>query len=385
MDLFVYGTLRHRPLFGIVAGPSGATPAQVQTATLADHTVQRVGHSTLPMIMGRSGQTATGDLWSGLSTDQRARLDLYEVAFGYDLREVSVTRQGGETTTALVYFPPDDQQPSGELWALDAWTATDAQTALLAAQEIDNHDPPLCAAELRRQWPMIQGRAEAKVRAGQGPAPASVRYAATPAHFSVDLRAPLTGGFFKLAQLSVNHRTFEGSQSGPLPREVLVGCDAALVLPYDAVRDRVLMVEQFRTGPATRQDPNPWSLEPVAGIVDPGETPEDAALREAGEEAALSLTGLEKMFSIYASPGSNTDHFYCFLGHADLPSLKVGFGGLPEEAEDLRLHVLPLDDALALIDSGEINAGPMVAMLLWLARRREFWRSTSEIPATSRK
>lgn len=381
MDLFVYGTLRHRPLFDAVAGPPGAVAPQVESVTLADHAVQRVDHSTLPMLRIQPGGVATGDLWSGLTAAQRARLDLYEVAFGYDLRTVSVTLPGGAAAPALAYFPPADQQTSGDPWTLDAWQATEAQAALLAAQEIDSHDPPLSGAELFRQWSMIQGRAEAKVRAGQGQEPATVRYAATPAHFSVDLRAPLTGGFFKLAQLFVNHRTFEGSQSGPLLREVLVGCDAALVLPYDAARDRVLMVEQFRTGPATRHDPNPWSLEPVAGIIDPGETPEDAALREAGEEAALSLTGLEKMFSIYASPGSNTDHFYCFLGHADLPSLQIGFGGLAEEAEDLRLHVLPFEDALALIDTGEINAGPMVAMLLWLARRR----SMSQKLATSGK
>jgi nudix-type nucleoside diphosphatase (YffH/AdpP family) len=223
---------------------------------------------------------------------------------------------------------------------------------------------------------MMLVRAEAQVRAGQTAGPASLRHPAGPDDFRLTPRAPLSGGFFKLAQVHIEHRTFAGGSSGPLPREVLMGCDAALVLPYDAGRDRVLLVEQFRTGPAARGDRNPWSLEPVAGIVDPGEMPAEAALRETGEEAGLSLTGLTHMFSIYASPGSSTDHFHCYLGQADLPSRDTGFGGLDSEAEDLRLHVLPFDDALGLIDSGEVTAGPLVAMLLWLAQHRRRTNST---------
>ncbi len=40
------------------------------------------------------------------------------------------------------------------------------------------------------------------------------------------------------------------------------------------------------------------------------------------------------------------------------------------EGEDIRLHVLTTDAALALIDTGEVNVAPLVAMLLWLARHR---------------
>ncbi|SMY09588.1 NUDIX domain-containing protein [Flavimaricola marinus] len=370
MHLFVYGTLCHRPLFDVVAGPADGLSPTVQPARLAGHAVDQVAGSALPMIIERHDAVAQGNLWSGLSAAQRARLDLYEVAFGYDLRVVTVLSASGEQVQAEAYFPPEDHRPAGKVWSLAEWERSQARAAILTAQEMDNHAPPLTGPELFRQWKMMQGRAEAKVRAGQGAAAASLRYDAYPQDFDVSLRAPLSGDFFKLAQVTIQHRTFAGQNSGPLPREVLVGCDAALVLPYDTVRDRVLLVEQFRTGPAVRHDSNPWSLEPVAGIVDPGESPEEAALRETGEEAGLSLTGLEKMFSIYPSPGSSTDHFHCFAGFADLDSLETGFGGLEHEAEDLRLHVLSLDDALALLDTGEINAGPLVAMLLWLARKR---------------
>ncbi|MCB2157335.1 MAG: NUDIX domain-containing protein, partial [Rhodobacteraceae bacterium] len=47
------------------------------------------------------------------------------------------------------------------------------------------------------------------------------------------------------------------------------------------MRDRVLLIEQFRMGPYARGDAEPWLIEAIAGRVDPGETPEDAARREA--------------------------------------------------------------------------------------------------------
>ena len=46
------------------------------------------------------------------------------------------------------------------------------------------------------------------------------------------------------------------------------------------------------------------NLEPVAGVIDPGETPEDAARREAAEEARLTLGELLPVAEYYPSPGA---------------------------------------------------------------------------------
>ncbi len=168
----------------------------------------------------------------------------------------------------------------------------------------------------------------------------------------------------------LDHVRFDGARATDLPREVLVGADAALVLPYDAARNRVLLVEQVRPGPARRGDPQPWILEPVAGLIDAGETPEEAARREAEEEAGLTLDALIPMFAGYASPGNATDHFYAFLAPCDLPDGHATTGGLASENEDLALHLVGFDDAMGLVDSGEANAVPLISMLLWLDRWR---------------
>jgi ADP-ribose pyrophosphatase len=365
MRLFLYGTLLHDPLFQRVAGPGGAGVRC--HAWLHGHAVDRVEGSELPMLLARPGARAEGAVWDGLTQAQRERLDLYEVAFGYALVEVMVGTEAGEVP-ALAYFPPAAQQSSGEAWDLARWRDRDAGMAVFAAEELDWHVPRLTGPEMVRQWPMIAARARARVRAGQTAGPPGWRHGPAHSDWGWQHAAPLAGGFFKLATMTMEHRRFDGGRETGLRREVLVGVDAALLLPYDPGRDRVLLIEQFRAGPARRGDPNPWTLEPVAGIIDDGEEPEEAARREAAEEAGLTILQTERMFAFYPSPGSDTDHFYCYLGLCDLADGQAPRGGLADEAEDIRLHVMPRDEALALIASGEITTGPLIAMLYWLDR-----------------
>lgn len=372
-DIFLYGTLIYPPLFALLTGP-GDSWMRTRDAQLADQVVERVAGSGLPMLRSQAGGIAQGRLVSGLGAAQRARLDLYQLAFGYHLAEVTVSTPDGPRP-AQIYRPPPDQVSSGAPWSLAEWQAAAGPATLMAAGELAATDPLPSAAALLRQWPMIRSRADAALRASQASGPATLRHAARPQDFAWRNARPLQGAFFRLAALSVAHRRFDAAWSAPLPREVLVGTDAALVLPYDPARDRVLLVEQFRPGPARRGDPNPWCLEPVAGIVDADETPEAAAVRECAEEAGIAPRALERMFALYPSPGSTTDHVYCYLGLADLPDTLGLTGGLADEAEDLRLHLMSLEAALGLIDTGEVNVGPLVAMLFWLARHRDRLRT----------
>ena len=248
--LYLYGTLTFDPLFALIAGAGDG--ASRQPATLHDHAVDIVAGDRLPYLVARAGAVTQGHLWTGLTGKQRLRLDTYELAFGYVLRRVTVATGDGAQIGALAYFPPPDLGATGTAWALADWISADAATTLRAAEELARHDPPLGPDALRRQWKMIAGRAHASQRAADTVAPATLRHAAEPGDFTVHAARPLAGEFFKLAGLSVDHRRFDGGRETGLLREVLVGADAALVLPYDPARDRVLLVEQFRPAPARR-------------------------------------------------------------------------------------------------------------------------------------
>ena len=161
-----------------------------------------------------------------------------------------------------------------------------------------------------------------------------------------------------------------------MTRAVFVSSDAAIVLPYDPVTDRVLLVEQFRAGPNIRGDRYPWCLEPIAGLIDAGETPAQAALREAKEEAGLDLKGLELISQTYPSPGSSAEFFHLYLGLADLPASTDLIAGLATETEDIRSHIFTFSELMDHIDLGSFSVGPTVLAGLWLARNRDRLRAT---------
>jgi nudix-type nucleoside diphosphatase (YffH/AdpP family) len=177
-------------------------------------------------------------------------------------------------------------------------------------------------------------------------------------------------GFFGVEVRDLTHRRFDGSMSPVMTREAFVSGDAVTVLPYDTVRDRVLLIEQFRAGPLGRGDPLPWQLEAIAGRIDPGETPEDAARREAVEEAGLVLGQLEPVAEYYPSPGAMTEYIYSFVALCDLPDGVAGVFGAEEEAEDIKGHLLGFDALMAAVAGGEVANAPMILTALWLQRER---------------
>jgi nudix-type nucleoside diphosphatase (YffH/AdpP family) len=184
-------------------------------------------------------------------------------------------------------------------------------------------------------------------------------------------------GFFNVEEVDLSFRRFDGSMSDPVNRTVFVGVDCAIVLPYDPVRDRVMVVEQFRAGAYLRGDPNPWTVEPIAGRIDPGEEPEAAARREAHEEAGIELHDLKCVSAAYPSPGTTTEHFYVYVGLCDLPDGIEGIGGEEDEAEDIRSHVMSWDDFDTALNAGKFRLLPLIVVGHWLARNRAALRGTA--------
>lgn len=373
MALFVYGTLRHPPLLECVLGRNA--DAVGEPATLPDHAVHWADGQIFPMITQAPGAVAEGLLLDGLSAQDIDRLDFYEGGFGYTLRPVTVQTAKG-SVAAQVYFPDPGLWAPAAPWSLQDWVSRDGELSLLAAQEVMERMGTASAQEVARLFPHIRARAWARMLGGQG-APAELRRNAAPKDVEVAPRDDGYDGFFRLKSFDLRHRRFNGNTSDWFARETFVAYDAALVLPYDPRRDCVMLVEQLRYGPIWRGDPNPWVLEPIAGLVDAGEAPEDTARREAVEEAGLALGALELISRGYSSPGYSSEFFHCYLGLCDLSAAPVQTAGLADENEDIRSHILPFEQALAMIDSGEVNAGPLALMLLWLARHRTRLRASA--------
>jgi nudix-type nucleoside diphosphatase (YffH/AdpP family) len=216
----------------------------------------------------------------------------------------------------------------------------------------------------------IETAAQARLNAQAHPAPTALRRAAMPGDVAVEAVETPYIGYFAVTEFRLRHRLFSGAMSPVLTRAAFVSGDAVTVLPYDPARDTVMLIEQFRLGPFARGDTQPWSLEAIAGRLDPGETPEDTARREAREEAGLTLGRLIRVAGYYPTPGAKAEFLHAFLGLADLPDTAAGTGGAVDEDEDIRSHVIPFAWLMDLVASGEVNNAPLLLSALCLESRR---------------
>lgn len=177
-------------------------------------------------------------------------------------------------------------------------------------------------------------------------------------------RETLYSGFFSLESWRFRHRLFNGEMSGEVRREIFERGHAAVLLPFDPVRDEVVLVEQIRI-PAYDTSESPWLLEMVAGMIEEGETPEDVARREAVEEAGLEVKRVKNMLSYLASPGGTSERLTILVGEVDATTAQ-GIHGLADEHEDIRVHVVSREQAYRWVEKGTIDNAASVIALQWL-------------------
>ncbi|MBJ7539818.1 NUDIX domain-containing protein [Marinomonas transparens] len=172
-------------------------------------------------------------------------------------------------------------------------------------------------------------------------------------------------GFFEMRKLTLRHKKFNGEWSNPMTREMMVRNDAVCVLLFDPVADKVLLIEQFR--PAVLKSESPWLLELVAGMVEEGESDEEVARRESLEEAGVTIKRLEYMFKFVPSPGGLVEYLRMYAGEFDSSLVDTTkTHGLDEENEDIKLHLLTANDAIALLKKDVENASTIMG-LQWFA------------------
>ncbi|MEX5728543.1 ADP-ribose pyrophosphatase [Rhodovulum iodosum] len=372
--VFLYGTLCHLPLLSVVLGrPEAALDAA--PARAEGYRVDWVAGESYPMIRPAEGHVAEGLVLSGLDAEARARLDYYEGGFGFRRAPVTVTTAQGPAEAAF-YAPRGNGLVPGAPWRLADWAARWGELCVLAAEEVMARYGEVPPQQIARRVNRIRVRAEAR-RKARSPSPTTLRRATRPDDIALRERREPYAKFFAVEEYEFRHRRFDGGMSEEVNRAAFISGDAATVLPYDPARDTVLLIEQFRTGPYARGDSECWSLEAIAGLIDPGEAAEETVRREALEEAGLEIGRLHKVYAYYPSPGAKSEYIYSFVAEADLPDSAAGLGGLLSEGEDIRAHVVNFTRLMELLESGEIENAPLILSALWLARHRERLRAAA--------
>lgn len=186
--------------------------------------------------------------------------------------------------------------------------------------------------------------------------------------------------FLSLYRMSYGHDVIGSSLRHQSTHIVVDKPPACMVLPYDPVRNTVLLIEQVRSGPVFAGMKPDTTFEICGGVVEDGEKLEVTARRELMEEAGLEALVLEKVMSWWVTPGWSTEmmHLYCAQVCLDA---SVGMFHSDGGNEATRSVVLTAEDFVKVQDRGQLNTATAIIAAQWFARHhqevRARWRSKS--------
>jgi ADP-ribose pyrophosphatase len=161
----------------------------------------------------------------------------------------------------------------------------------------------------------------------------------------------------RIVNLDLDSVRFPDGSVGQL--EILRHPGASAVVPFlDPPRDadpRVVLIRQFRHA----ADGFIWEI--PAGRLDDGETPEACAGRELEEETGMRARRLERLTTIFTTPGFTDERIHLFLAEG----LESG-AHHRETDEFMELHTIRWSEVLRLVERGEIVDGKTLVSLLFV-------------------
>jgi nudix-type nucleoside diphosphatase (YffH/AdpP family) len=176
----------------------------------------------------------------------------------------------------------------------------------------------------------------------------------------------LSDDYYTLKKVKYEQRRQDGGWQQQ-EREVYDAASGAAVLLYNRERRTVVLTRQFRLG-AKLNGSDGFLLEAAAGVLD-GAAPEERVKLEAREETGYEIERVEPVMQLYPSPGSLTERIHLFAAEYD-PARRCGpGGGKADEGEDIEVVEMDFDDALAMIETGDIADAKTVLLLLHLERK----------------
>ncbi len=191
--------------------------------------------------------------------------------------------------------------------------------------------------------------------------------------WKIDKHEILFKKYFQLEEYAISHDLFAGGESDVFTREIFERGSVVALLPYDPVRRKVVLIEQFRVG-AIEDEQSPWLWECVAGVVEAGEEDDDVAIRESHEEAGCEIKKLHRVCQYYVSPGGATERCTLYCGIVDSDGIG-GIHGLPHENEDIRVEVVDVEQAYQWVRDGVVKSSATIIALQWLELNEDRVRS----------
>lgn len=175
--------------------------------------------------------------------------------------------------------------------------------------------------------------------------------------------------FFSVVSTKLRHEKYDGTMSSEMTRISFERGDAVAALMHYPLDDKIVLVEQFRY--STHQKSGGWIIELPAGVINPDELPAQTMRREIEEETGYRVQILFPIHTFYTSPGGSSERIFLFYGRID-PRQRIGEGGGSEDShEDIKTMHVTIDQALWMMQDGEINDAKTIVALQWLQINRD--------------
>ncbi len=182
-------------------------------------------------------------------------------------------------------------------------------------------------------------------------------------NFKIISKKNIHNGFFKMNEITLKYKKYDGEWSKNIKREIFGGAQVAALLPYDPIKKEIILIQQFRPGTISKKVNN-YLDEIVAGIIDQGETPEMAAKRECFEETGCKVKKLIPIQGYFPAPGSSESFYYLFLGEVETFKGER-IMGLKSENEDILVKSYKIKEVKKKLRNEEILNGLTLIALQW--------------------
>lgn len=145
-------------------------------------------------------------------------------------------------------------------------------------------------------------------------------------------------------------------------RETYDRGNGAAILLYNTAQKTVILTRQFRLPTYVNGNETGMMIEACAGLLDK-DNPEDCIRKETQEETGYKITEIQKVFEAYMSPGSVTEILYFFIAEYNKEMKVSEGGGLEHEQENIEVLELAIDQAMKMVQTGEIKDGKTIMLL----------------------
>lgn len=176
--------------------------------------------------------------------------------------------------------------------------------------------------------------------------------------------------FFQVDEVLVSHERKDGTMSPEQRRLVFERGDAVAIMLLNVDTQSVVMVNQFKVPSLIgrrRDDPKAtdgWVTEATAGMIDPGETPEQAIIRETKEETGYRISNPQLISKFFSSPGGTSERIFLYFAKVHATDKTSEGGGLDDE--DISVLEIPVRDLVQRLDEGLIDDPKLAIGAYWL-------------------